>query len=141
VRHHGRARQERPRDGCASGLDTSGPGGGGGPKGGRGSPDGGGTSGLGWGVLDDGSGSLSRALRTAIGVKRVDLEAVAPASTCTARAAPEAAALTSWDGHGVYGHLGSTVWVGSESMAAARSRTATTTTQMDGTGEVRRGEP
>jgi hypothetical protein len=58
VRCRGRARQERPRDGGAGGLDTTGPGGRGGPKGNRGGLDGGGTGGLGWCVPDDGSGVL-----------------------------------------------------------------------------------
>jgi hypothetical protein len=63
-------------------------------------------------------GSLSRVLCAAIGVMRADSEVAAPASTRTARAAPEAATPTSWYGHGVDGRLGSTVWVGSESMVA-----------------------
>jgi hypothetical protein len=39
----------------------------------------------------------------AIGVKRADSEAATPASTRTARAAPEAAAPMSWDGHDIDG--------------------------------------
>jgi hypothetical protein len=72
-------------------------------------------------------------------MKRADSEVVAPASTRTARAAPEAAAPTSWDGRDVDGLLGSMTWGGSESMAAARSRTTAAATQIDGTGEVCRG--
>jgi hypothetical protein len=84
-------------------------------------------------------GSLSRVLHVAIGVKQVESEAAA--STRTTRVVPEAAAPMSWDGRSVDGHLGSTAWAGSESMAAACSRTAAVMTQMGGTGEVRRGEP
>jgi hypothetical protein len=84
-------------------------------------------------------GPLSRALHAAIGVKRANSEATAAASTCTARAAPEASAPTRWDGHDVDGCLGSTKWAGSESMAAARSRMVAAMTQVGRTREVRRG--
>jgi hypothetical protein len=127
------------QEGGAGGLGTSGPGGGGGPRGRWGGPDGGSTGGLDWGVLGDGSGSSSRALRAAIGIKRADSEVAAPASTRMAREAPEAAAPTSWDGRDVDGRLGSMTWAGSESMATARSRTTAAVTQIDGTGEVRQG--
>jgi hypothetical protein len=109
-----------------------------------GRPDGDGTGGLGWGVPGDGSGgrgSSSRALHAVIGVKRVDSEAAVPTSTRKAQAPPEAADPMSWDGHDVDGRLGSTVWAGSESMVATRSRTVMATTQMGGTGEVRRRNP
>jgi hypothetical protein len=86
-------------------------------------------------------GSSSRALYAAIGVKRADSEAATLASTCTTRAAPEAAASMSWDGRGVDGRLNSIMWAGSESMVATRSRTAVAMTQMGETREVCRGNP
>jgi hypothetical protein len=101
------ARQERTRDGGAGGLCMSGPDGGGSPRGGRGGPR---WQRHGWPQLGPAGacpttdwGSSSRALRVAIGVKRADSEAAAPASTRTARAAPEAAAPMSWDGHDIDG--------------------------------------